>query len=115
MIADLHATLQLALGWSDDHLHRFVAQGREYGIGYAGGLSFRDDSHKVRLADPGLRAGERFLYEYDFTDGWEHDVRVDRSWPWTHQPLPGLHGRPASRPSGGLRKPLGLHGASTPS
>jgi hypothetical protein len=42
-------------------------------------------------------------------------VRVDRSWPWTHQPLPGLHGRPASRPSGGLRKPLGLHGASTPS
>ena len=31
-IADLHATLQLALGWSDDHLHRFVAHGREYGV-----------------------------------------------------------------------------------
>ena len=27
-IADLHATLQLALGWSDDHLHRFVIHGR---------------------------------------------------------------------------------------
>ena len=31
-IAVLHATLQLALGWSDDHLHRFVAHGREYGV-----------------------------------------------------------------------------------
>jgi len=30
-IADLHATLQTALGWSDEHLHRFVIQGRQYG------------------------------------------------------------------------------------
>lgn len=35
-IADLHATLQLALVWSDDHLHRFVIHSREYGISYAG-------------------------------------------------------------------------------
>ena len=55
-----------------------MAHGREYGISYAGGLSFRDDPHEVRLADLGLRAGERFLYEYDFTDGWEHDVRVEQ-------------------------------------
>ncbi len=46
-------------------------------MSYAGGLSFRDDPHEVRLADLGLRAGERFLYEYDFTDGWRHDVRVE--------------------------------------
>ena len=26
-IADLHATLQLALGWTDEHLNRFVIQG----------------------------------------------------------------------------------------
>jgi hypothetical protein len=80
-IADLHATLQLALGWSDDHLHRFVAHGREYGISYAGGLSLHDDPHEVRLADLGLRAGERFRYEYDFTDGWRHDVRVEAILP----------------------------------
>ena len=76
-IADLHATLQIALGWSDDHLHRFVIHGREYGISYLGGLSFSDNPAEVRLADLGLRAGERFVYEYDFTDAWEHDVRVE--------------------------------------
>jgi Plasmid pRiA4b ORF-3-like protein len=33
-IADLHATLQLALGWTDEHLNRFVIQGREYGVAH---------------------------------------------------------------------------------
>ncbi|WP_338181602.1 plasmid pRiA4b ORF-3 family protein [Candidatus Dormiibacter inghamiae] len=32
-------------------------------------------------ADLGLRPHERFLYEYDFTDGWQHDVRVERMLP----------------------------------
>jgi hypothetical protein len=32
-IADLHAVLQVAFGWTGTHLHRFVVQGREYGIG----------------------------------------------------------------------------------
>src|SRR2546427_5922984 len=88
-IADLHVTLQLVFGWSDEHLHRFVVHGREYGISYAGVLSFRDDPHEVRLADLGLRAGERFLYEYNFTDGWEHDVRVEQILPLeTTRPYP---------------------------
>jgi hypothetical protein len=31
------------------------------------------------------RVGERFLYEYDFTDGWQHDVRVERILPFQPQ------------------------------
>src|SRR5438132_10898994 len=112
-IADLHVTLQLVFGWSDEHLHRFVVHGRQYGISYAGGLSFRDDPHEVRLADLGLRAGERFVYEYDFTDGWCHKRASGADpAPGDDQALPGLHRRPASRPSGGLRRSLELHGAS---
>src|SRR5712692_6259048 len=40
-IADLHATLQLALGWADEHLNRFLIQGREYGVARIGAMSFR--------------------------------------------------------------------------
>ena len=29
----------------------------------------------------GLRVRERFLYEYDFTDGWQHDVRIEQILP----------------------------------
>ena len=80
-IADLHTTLQLALGWSDEHLNRFVVHGREYGVAHPGGIWFRDDPYEVHLADLGLRVGERFLYEYDFIDRWCHDVRVEAILP----------------------------------
>jgi hypothetical protein len=80
-IAGLHATLQIALGWSDEHLNRFVIHGREYGVSHLGGISFRDDPCQVRLADLGLRVRERFLYEYDLTDGWQHDVRLEQFLP----------------------------------
>jgi hypothetical protein len=50
-------------------------------VAHPGGLWFRDDPHEVRLVDLGLRVGERFLYEYDFFDGWCHDVRVEAILP----------------------------------
>ena len=74
----MHATLQTTLGWSDEHLNRFVIHDREYGVSHVGGIGFRDDPRQLLLVDLGLRVGERFLYEYDFTDGWQHDVRVER-------------------------------------
>ncbi len=80
-IAEMHATLQTALGWCDDHLNRFVIQGREFGASHFGGIGFCNDPQRVRLVDFGLRNSDRFLYEYDFTDGWQHDVRVERMLP----------------------------------
>src|SRR5262245_39998812 len=35
--------LQLAMGWTDSHLHRFLIHGKEYGIAYDGGMGFDDD------------------------------------------------------------------------
>jgi hypothetical protein len=77
-IAGLHAVVQAAFGWDGEHLHRFVIHGVEYGIGYVGGVGFRDDPHLVRLVDLGLRPTERFVYDYDFTDGWRLDLRLEQ-------------------------------------
>jgi len=57
-IADLHTTLQLVLGWSDEHLHRFVLHGKDYGSSQIGGIGFSDDPHQVQLADCGVRLRE---------------------------------------------------------
>ncbi len=84
-ITDLHTTIQTALGWTDEHLNRFVIHGREYGVSHTGGIGFRDDPRRVHLGDLGLRVGERFLYEYDFTDGWQHNVRLERILPLAPQ------------------------------
>jgi hypothetical protein len=51
---------------------------------------FSHDAHEVRLERFGWRVGERFLYEYDFSDSWVHDIRVEvvlaaqhgRTYPW---------------------------------
>lgn len=50
-IADLHVTLQLAIGWTGEHLQRFVIDGKDYGITQIGGIGFLDDPHRAQLAD----------------------------------------------------------------
>jgi hypothetical protein len=79
-LADLHETLQVALGWTDEHLHRFRLHGREFAVPRDGAPWF-DDARRVRLTRFGFRLRERFLYEYDFTDGWQHEVRVEAILP----------------------------------
>jgi hypothetical protein len=80
-IADFHYALQLAFGWSDSHLNRFRIHGKDFGVYQIGGPVFDEDSRKVRMADFQFRVGERFLYEYDFGDHWEHQIRLERIGP----------------------------------
>ena len=80
-IADLHYTIQIAMGWSDSHLHRFHIHGKDYGVAHEGGLTFSDDPDRVWLAQFGFRLRERFLYEYDFYDNWKHDIRLEKVLP----------------------------------
>jgi Plasmid pRiA4b ORF-3-like protein len=42
------------------------------------GTDGRGDPRRIRLVDLGLRVRDRFLYEYHFIDGWQHDVRVEQ-------------------------------------
>ena len=80
-IASLHAMLQTAMGWEDIHLHRFRIHGKDYGIYRTGGLLFDDDPDEVTIAGFKLRASERFVYEYDFGDCLQHDIRLERMLP----------------------------------
>ncbi len=80
-IADLHATLQIAMGWTDSHLNQFIIRGKPYGVAHIGGVGFTDDSRQIHLADLHFRLRERFLYEYDFGDGWQHQIRLEKRWP----------------------------------
>jgi hypothetical protein len=77
-IADLHYTVQIAMGWTDTHLHRFRIHGKDYGVAHPGGMLFADDPARVRLTDFAFRPREHFLYEYDFGDLWEHEIRVEQ-------------------------------------
>jgi hypothetical protein len=58
-IADLHYTLQIAMGWDDFHLHQFIIHGKRYGISKIGGIWFADDPKQARLGDFRFRVKER--------------------------------------------------------
>ena len=76
-LADLHHIIQIVNGWDDEHLHRFHIYGKDYGIAYAGGLSFSDDAHLVFIDDFAFDVGDRFVYEYNFFEHWLHDIRIE--------------------------------------
>ena len=76
-IADLHYTIQIAFGWSDEHLNMFHIHGQDYGVYHEGGISFSTDPDRVRLRDFKFRDNERFRYEYNFSDCWQHEVRIE--------------------------------------
>jgi hypothetical protein len=92
-IADLHYAIQISMGWSDSHLHLFHIHGKDYGVAHAGGIFLSNDPKQIRLADFEFRLRERFLYEYDFYDHWEHDVRLEKVLPWnSRRILPACSG-----------------------
>ena len=46
-IADLHEIIQVSMGWSGMHLHKFSIHGKEYAISYSGGIIFDDDPKTI--------------------------------------------------------------------
>lgn len=80
-ISELHEVVQTAFGWSGEHLHRFIIHAVDYGMYQPGGPWFSHDADQVCLSRFGLRVGERFAYEYDFTAGWRLDIRVEHIGP----------------------------------
>jgi len=77
-LAELHHILQLVMGWPNGHLYCFLIHGKEYGIADDGGMGFDDDLRQIRPAAFRFRLRERFVYEHDFGDHWQHDIRVEQ-------------------------------------
>jgi hypothetical protein len=76
-LEDVHYALQVAMGWTNSHLHQFVIGKTSYGMVDVDGAEDVEDERDHRLQDL-VGHGESFVYEYDFGDGWEHEVTVNK-------------------------------------
>ena len=76
-LAELHSVFQTAMGWTDSHLHSFAIGGVLYGDveDFDGRVG---NENRTRLSSV-ARSVSKFRYEYDFGDGWEHDVLVEQA------------------------------------
>ena len=78
----LHLTLQAALGWTNSHLFEIRARDVGWGIPSPDWPDGPLDARKAKLIDVLEDAGTKTLrYLYDYGDGWEHTIKVERMIP----------------------------------
>lgn len=75
-LGQLHRTIQVAMGWGNQHLHEFEIGGACYGPMDEDADDDLIDDATVTLAEV-VTAGDRFEYLYDFGDAWVHQVTVE--------------------------------------
>ncbi|WP_165036601.1 plasmid pRiA4b ORF-3 family protein [Candidatus Protofrankia californiensis] len=76
-LGDLHDIIRVVLGWGDDHLHAFTADGARYANPYYK-LDDCGDEDAVRLSRVLPREGAALTYVYDFGDWWEHTITLEK-------------------------------------
>lgn len=74
-LAELHHIIQDAMGWENCHLHQFEVGDVSYTDPAHDPLDESQDEAQTTLA--GLKAGDHFVYWYDFGDDWFHDILVE--------------------------------------
>lgn len=91
-LGDLHEVIQLTMGWYNCHMHSFRIGGVDYTSRDASEMDEMDmeNEERVPLADIVTRAKQKFIYEYDFGDSWEHEIVAEKFLPFdpaTNTPL----------------------------
>ena len=120
-LGQLHEVIQIAMGWTDSHLHHFILRDKslkptsqeiarrfqrdeldEEFLDRVGGRRVfvpttdpfgepmedvnGEDEDGVTLGEVCPKAKSKLIYEYDFGDGWEHTVEVQK----IVEPEPGV-------------------------
>ncbi len=89
----LHDILQVTMGWSDSHLHRY-RPGTDERVPHFVTDEDLDDGEEgtnestARLDQLLREVGDCLLYDYDFGDGWSHVVHLEKAEPLSGQALP---------------------------
>jgi hypothetical protein len=78
---DFHGAIQGSFGWENSHLHAFrMSRRRRYsGIETDEMDPFadeQDDSNSVTIKMVVALREKKFIYEYDFGDSWNHEIKI---------------------------------------
>lgn len=79
-LKDLHYVIQMLMGWTDYHLNEFIIHGKRYSIFNMIGNASPNGEYgsNIKLEDLKFRKNEKFIYSYDFTAGWEFEIRLEK-------------------------------------
>lgn len=85
---ELHVAIQDAMGWHDCHLHQFDMKHPQTGEKISIGTPSSDfgfeaiiPEQTAKITKYFVNVNDKALYEYDFGDGWEHEIVLQRIMP----------------------------------
>ena len=87
MLGDVHKIIQTAMGWENGHLHQFIKDKKFYTFtpdgedewSMKGSTDYK--KKRIRLSDLLVAEKDNMVYEYDFGDGWHHDIILEKILP----------------------------------
>jgi hypothetical protein len=82
----LHNIIQAAMGWYDSHLHAFEIYDEHYSAPspydpYHLQEMDMKSTNRVKLNKLITAEGEKFRYDYDFGDDWQHEILLEKILP----------------------------------
>lgn len=79
-LEDFHRIIQTAMGWTNSHLHQFIKDKQFYSLPSEDDWDNSDsiDYRPFKIKDFLIKEKDRMVYEYDFGDGWEHDIILEK-------------------------------------
>lgn len=82
-LSELHSVIQDAMGWFDSHLHRFRTGADHNAAHFITEFDLDEGEEgivedQVRLDQVIAEVGDGLWYEYDFGDGWDHVLKVEK-------------------------------------
>lgn len=81
LLSDFHKVIQTTMGWENSHLHQFVKNNSYYSAKMDDEDFFEMsnvDYEKLKISDLLKKEKDKIIYEYDFGDGWEHDIILEK-------------------------------------
>jgi len=87
LLSDFHKIIQTTMGWTNSHLHQFIKNRTFYSVKDPDDDMWSDldnvdyKKKKIRISDLLKKEKDKIIYEYDFGDGWEHDILLEKVLP----------------------------------
>jgi len=81
-LQDFHKVIQSSMGWWNSHLHQYIKD-RKYYLEKTEDDDFWDemvhvDYSELKVSDLLKKENDKIGYEYDFGDGWLHDIVLEK-------------------------------------
>ncbi|CAN5906795.1 hypothetical protein BH11BAC7_BH11BAC7_22270 [soil metagenome] len=76
---ELHLVIQNVMGWTNSHLYQFIHNKNQFiGNPEMNDWAEMTDAGEINLSEIFTKAKMKMRYEYDFGDGWNHELTLEK-------------------------------------